>query len=87
MFRFSIRELMLVTLIVAMGLSWFAEHRHLQSALKESEDNLWRREQKEEHIREIERQLEKQGLEISWECFGNLPLVQKQSARKSTRSH
>lgn len=83
MFRFSIRELMLVTLVVAMGLSWFAEHWQLQSALQESQDNLWRRERTEGHFKEVENQLKKRGLEISWECFGNLPKLKEQSARES----
>jgi hypothetical protein len=86
MFRFSIRELMLVTLVVALGLSWFAEHRQLQGALKESQDNLWRRERVEGHIEQIEMQLKRQGFEIAWVCFGNCPKVQKQSAIESAGS-
>ena len=33
MFRFTIRELVLLTLVVAMGVGWWLEHRlHLSSA-------------------------------------------------------
>lgn len=32
MFRFSIRELMLVTVVVAFGLGWWTEHRQRRSA-------------------------------------------------------
>ena len=28
MFRFSIRELMLVTLVVALAVAWWVEHKH-----------------------------------------------------------
>jgi hypothetical protein len=31
MFRFSIRELMLVTLVVGVGVGWFADHRRLRA--------------------------------------------------------
>ena len=55
MFRFSIRELMLVIMVVAMGAGWFADHRRLRV----------------EHFRErvnyrveLEKELEKHGLEI-----------------------
>ena len=34
MFRFSIRELMLVTLVVGLGIGWWIERRHEQDELK-----------------------------------------------------
>ena len=39
MFRFSIRELMLVTLVVAMGVGWWLDHRCIAAREKH-----WRRE-------------------------------------------
>ena len=32
MFRFSTRELMLVTLVVALAVAWFIEHRRVETA-------------------------------------------------------
>ena len=77
MFRFSIRELMLVTLVAAMGVAWFAEHRRAQSALidaKKAEErvtdaeeiaearwNLWHKD-----VNDIQKQLPKYGLDIVW---------------------
>jgi hypothetical protein len=37
MFRFSIREMMLVTLVVAFGVAWFMEHRRCQEATTRSD--------------------------------------------------
>jgi len=31
MFRFSIRELLLVTLVIGIGLAWWIDHRRLES--------------------------------------------------------
>jgi hypothetical protein len=36
-FRFSIRDMLWLTLVVAMGLGWFVRERQLQVALHESE--------------------------------------------------
>jgi hypothetical protein len=35
MFRFTIRELLLLTLVVGLGLAWYAEHKRLLTALAE----------------------------------------------------
>ena len=35
MFRFSIRDLLWLTLVVAMGLGWFVRERQLQARLSE----------------------------------------------------
>jgi hypothetical protein len=32
MFRFTIRELVLLTLLVALGVAWFLDHHSLQDA-------------------------------------------------------
>lgn len=73
MFRFSIRELMLVALVVTMGISWYAEHRQLNAALQElkTSDNYWANE-----IKLIECELGRQGLEIKNNCFLG-PSIQK----------
>ena len=75
MLRFSIRELMLVTVVMAMGISWYAEHRQLNAALKElkTSENYWANE-----IKLIECELGKQGLEIKNNCFLG-PSIQKSS--------
>ncbi|MGI8980500.1 MAG: hypothetical protein ACR2FY_14830 [Pirellulaceae bacterium] len=76
MFRFSIRELMLVTLVVALGISWYAEHWQLNAALKElkTSENYWANE-----IKLIEYELGRQGLEIKQNCFLG-PSIQKTSS-------
>ena len=38
MFRFSIRELMVVVMAAAMGVAWLVEHQHLQSALIDAKE-------------------------------------------------
>jgi hypothetical protein len=45
MFRFTIRELVLLTLVVAMGVGWWIEHRAMQSrhaANPDELENRWR---------------------------------------------
>ena len=77
MFRFSIRELMLVTLVVAMGISWLADRRQLSGSLdraaesliesKESEAELNRLcRHRRESLERIEEQLPNFGLHIWW---------------------
>ena len=39
MFRFTIRELVLLTLMVAMGAAWWTEHRY--AMLLNTEKQLW----------------------------------------------
>ncbi len=47
MFRFSIRELMLVTLVVAIGMAWVSEHMRLTAARADAiEARIEAREQK-----------------------------------------
>jgi len=52
MFRFTIRELVLLTLVVALGVGWWADHRRMTSAreiaetrakLLEQRDSEWQR--------------------------------------------
>src|ERR1051325_3446681 len=77
MFRFSIRELMLVTTVVAMGIALFAEHRRAEAAVmdakaareraKTAEDlaearwHLWK-----DEVGSIQKQLPDFGLGIGW---------------------
>jgi hypothetical protein len=44
MFRFSIRELLLVTVIVAMGLGWWLRERELHAQVEQARDQArkWR---------------------------------------------
>jgi len=39
MFRFTIRELVLLTLVVAMGVAWWVDRSRLASNLAESQEN------------------------------------------------
>jgi hypothetical protein len=40
MFRFSIRQLMLVTLVAAMGVGWWADHRTSQLAIQTKDSEI-----------------------------------------------
>ena len=71
MFRFSIRELMLVTLVVALGVAWCTEHRRLQAALNDaieatekSEKSQTRTRRMDAEIGQIHDQLAAHGLGI-----------------------
>jgi hypothetical protein len=61
MFRFSIRELMLVTLVLALGVAWFADHATLRVALNEA---TGKSERQDTEIGEIRKQLKGHGLEM-----------------------
>jgi hypothetical protein len=90
MFRFSIRELMLVTLVVATGLAWFGERRRAQAAfmdaksakerakaaddLSEARWHLWKDEV--DKVGSIQRQLPHYGLDIGW-LVPDAPVVYK----------
>jgi len=81
MFRYSIRELMLVTLVVVFGVAWLVEHRRAQAALisaKKSEErakdaeetaearwHYWKKE-----VADIQKQLPPFGLDIGWVVHG-----------------
>jgi len=62
MFRFSIRELMLVTLVAALAVAWFTEHRSSQEAMKQSEKLLARNRRLNAEMDSIAEQLEGYGL-------------------------
>lgn len=75
MFRFSIRELFLATLVVAMGAAWFTERRGHDAVKEElAEANLEMTLSRAFHEAErkgIERALEVQGIELCpASCFG-----------------
>ena len=81
MFRFSIRELMLVMLVVALGVAWFAEHRRAQAALidaKKAEERSKHAEETAEarwhywkdEVADIQKQLPQFGLDIGWVVHG-----------------
>jgi hypothetical protein len=78
MFRFSIRELLLVTLAVGMGLTWFADRRHLHAALASSNEKAAQSERACDVLRgqidQIGDQLPEHGLHLWWTC-GAGPLV------------
>jgi len=45
MFRFTIRELLLLTLVVAMGVAWFRDSRHRQAEterVQEANERIWK---------------------------------------------
>jgi nicotinamide riboside kinase len=62
MFRFSIRELMLVTLAVAMGVGWFADHRRLREGHFRQRVNF--------HA-ELVQELERHGLHMGYQAHSN----------------
>jgi len=77
MFRFSIRELMLLTLVVAMGISWLVDRRRFRDSFHKVEELL--NESKEDHaelnrlcrhhresFEDVSDQLAKYGLEVYW---------------------
>jgi len=77
MFRFSIRELMLVTLVVAMGVSWLADRRQLCGALDKAGESLNESQEGQaelnrlcklhrESLERVEKQLPGFGLHIWW---------------------
>jgi hypothetical protein len=55
MFRFTIRELVLLTLVVAMGVAWALDHWRLTEAMRVS-DIVWQDVIARDHLREISRQ-------------------------------
>ena len=62
MFRFSIRELMLVTLVAALAVAWFTEHRSSQEAMKKSEKLLAKNRRLNAEMDSIAEQLKDYGL-------------------------
>ena len=72
MFRFSIRELMLVTTVVALGVAWFVEHTRAQAALKSAKEacgkaEFWERINRESEI-SFREQLAEYGLDFGCGC-------------------
>ena len=66
MFRFSIRELMLVTLVVAMGIAWLAEHRRAVAA----SDRIHRFAERRQHeYRGLNKDLAGWGLDLVWVTY------------------
>ena len=70
MFRFSIREMMLVTAMVALGVAWFAEHTRAQAALKYGKEacgqaEFWERINRESEI-SFREQLAEYGLNFGY---------------------
>ena len=41
MFRFSIRELMLVTLVAALAVAWWVEHRDREQRVREAVERVY----------------------------------------------
>jgi hypothetical protein len=70
MFRFSIRELMLVTVVVVFGLGWFIEHRRAnREAASAAEAREFGRDQQQVRMNDLESikgQLRKHGLSLDW---------------------
>ena len=70
MFRFSIREMMLVTAMVALGVAWFVEHTRAQAALKSAKEacgkaEFWERINRESEI-SFREQLAEYGLNFGY---------------------
>ena len=75
MFRFSLRELFIVSLAAALGIAWLAEHRMRVSAeagarLAQREAAVWQSisESREQETQRICDQLQARGLEVLWAC-------------------
>jgi hypothetical protein len=77
MFRFSIGELMLGTLVVAMGISWLADRRQLCGSLDRAAESLNESKERQaelnqlckfhrEALERVEKQLPRYGLHIWW---------------------
>jgi hypothetical protein len=73
MFRFSIRELVLLTLVVAMGVAWFLEHRRQLEADARARYEKKRADTGDElliyqsrQIMQIETQLLTRDIEVAW---------------------
>jgi hypothetical protein len=73
MFRFSIRELLLITLVVALALGWALERRHSKSL--ERQLNVIETDARQSHVaikllhddlERIERALAPHGLTLAW---------------------
>ena len=64
MFRFTIRELVLLTLVVAMGVGWALDHWRLTEAMRVS-DIVWQDVIARDHMREIARQAKADALEAA----------------------
>ena len=79
MFRFSIRELMLVTLVVAIGVAWFLDHRRLHGALVNSNTAIEAaigeaknaKEQQELLNQQVKEELAQYGFQFKLRCVGN----------------
>jgi hypothetical protein len=66
MFRFSIRELMLVTAVIAFALAWLAEHRRAVAA----SDRIHRFEERRQHeYRGLNKDLAGWGLDLVWVTY------------------
>jgi hypothetical protein len=88
MFRFSIREMMLVMLVAAVGVGWAVERERFEAAIRdakeakqetasaEEEALSWRRTSKRlnDDRESIEKQLGNHGFVI-WQSFGGGPRV------------
>ena len=79
MFRFSIRELMLVTLVMGLGLAWGIERRQLRAELtdarEEAKVNDYFLRESAKSIKEIDRQLAYHGLRLGYTPCGQGPGV------------
>lgn len=86
MLRFSIRELMMSVLLVAVGLAWFNEHRLRLTAVAKAKQmqeyaDVWQSvsNYRAEETRRICQQLEEHGLQVMWACGcgTSIPIVLK----------
>ena len=70
MFRFSIRKIMLVTLVVAMGVGWFADHRRLRAGHFRERAYF-----RDELVKELERHGLKMGYQMHWNGLPPSPIL------------
>jgi hypothetical protein len=79
MFRFSIRELMLVMLIAVLGVAWFLEHRRAQAALLKASESAAELRQTTDDLYDALNQLPQFGLNVDW-VVGGGPLITKRQS-------
>lgn len=87
MLRFSIRELMVLTVAVSLGVAWFVDHRRLQGALvttSEARDDAIaeaksERERQDRLAKLVDEGLAEHGFKIELMCAGDsmIPRINK----------
>ena len=77
MFRFTIRDVLWLTVVVALGVAWLVENRHSRAAVTRANEareharsSEARSEYLDEQIERIDKQLAEHGLRVGWMSTG-----------------